>query len=44
MLSAGNRDSKDKKREERKLENDANLKSDKVKVRAMEEIARFFDK
>jgi hypothetical protein len=44
MLSAGKSDGKDKKREEIKKENDANLKSDKVKVRAMEEIACFFDK
>ena len=44
MLSCRNSDGKDKIREERKKENDANLKSDNVKVRAMEEIARFFDK
>jgi len=43
MLS-GNIDGKEQIREERKNDNDANLERECVKVRAMEEIARFFEK
>lgn len=44
MLNEGNTDGREQERRERKEKNDAALKEDRVKVRAMEEIARFFEK
>jgi hypothetical protein len=43
MLSVGNKDGKQQFREEKKYNNDTKLKNEGVKVRAMEEIARFFE-
>ena len=44
MLNEGDTDGREQERRERKEQNDAALKEDHVKVRAMEEIARFFEK
>jgi hypothetical protein len=44
MLNEGDTDGREQERRERKEQNDANLNIAGVKVRAMEEIARFFEK